>query len=172
MRTMPRTDLRAFPLLLAAVLLAGPAIGGGQAAEQAPITGRVTTKVSKPIAPRNLLRPRTSVAVPAERIQPNAIGVVPGRPGRESETRGTMPAVRFPAVGGTSGAGFAKKPGGGLESSRQPQLHTTPTVPTVVLSRPAISGTGVARRGYAPAAIGGPAKTAGGISGTAFRAKH
>ena len=35
MRTMPRSDLRAFPLLLAALLLAGSAIGGGQAAEQA-----------------------------------------------------------------------------------------------------------------------------------------
>jgi hypothetical protein len=171
MRTMPRSDLRAFPLLLAAVLLAGSAIGGGQAAEQAPITGRATAKVGKPIAPRNLLGRRTSVAVPAERIQPNAIGVVPGRPGRESETRGTMPAVRFPAVGGTSGAGFAK-PGGRLEGSHQPQLHTTPIVPSAVLSRPAISGTGASRRGYAPAAIGGPAKTAVGISGTAFRAKH
>ena len=34
MRTMPRSDLRAFPLLFAALLLAGSAIGGGQAAEQ------------------------------------------------------------------------------------------------------------------------------------------
>ena len=171
MRTMPRSDLRACPLLLAALLLAGSAIEGGQAAEQAPITGRVTTKVGKPIAPRNLLGRRPSPALPAERIHPNAIGIVAGRPGRESETRGTMPAVRLPAVGGTSGAGFAK-PAGPLEGSHQPQLHTTPTVPSAVLSRPAISGTGASRAGYAPAAIGGLAKTAAGISGTAFRAKH
>jgi hypothetical protein len=112
-----------------------------------------------------------SPAVPVERIQPNAIGIVVGRPGRESEARVTMPAVRLPAVGVTSGAGFAK-PGGPLESSHQPQLHTTPTVPSTILSRPAISGTGASRPGYAPAAIGAPAKTTAGISGTAFRAKH
>lgn len=171
MRTMLRSDLRACPLLLAAVLLAGSAIGGGHAAEQAPITGHVATKVGKPVAPRNLLGRRTSLPVPAERIQPNAIGVVAGRPGRESETHATTPTLRFPAVGGTGGAGVAK-PSGGLESFRQPQLHTPPTVNSAVSSRSAISGTGASRPGYAPAAIGGPAKTTTGISGTAFRAKH
>jgi hypothetical protein len=153
------------------MLLGASALHGGLAAEGGSAGGRAALKVGKPMAPRNLLGRRTSPTVPVERIQPHAIGIIGGRPGRESDTRGTMPAVRFPAVGGTSGAGFAK-PGGRLESSHEPQLHTTPTVPSAALSRPAISGTGPSRPGFAPAAIGGPAKTAVGISGTAFRAKH
>ena len=163
--------MRTFPFLLASMLLSASALQGSLAADGSSASGHAAVKVGKPIAPRNLLGRRTSPTVPVERIQPNAIGIIAGRPGRESETRGTMPAVRLPAVGGTSAAGFAK-PGGPLQSSHPPQLHTTPTVPSAVLSRPAISGTGASRPGYAPAAIGGPAKTTAGISGTAFRAKH
>jgi hypothetical protein len=164
---MARSDLRSYALLLAAVLLAGSAIAGGQAAEQ----GRVAAKAGKPIAPRNLLGRRTPPSIPAERIRPNAIGVVSGRPGFETATHSTIPTLRFPAAGGTSGVGLAK-PGAGLETFHPAQLHPAPTLPPVILSRPAISGTGVTRPGSAPAAIGGPAKTAGRITGTAFRAKH
>lgn len=164
---MARRDLRSYALLLAAVLLAGSAVGGGRAAEQ----GRVTAKVGKPIAPRNLLGRRTLPPIPAERLRPNAIGVVPGRPGFETATHSTIPTLRFPAVGGSSSVGLGKS-GVGLETFHPPQSHPPPTVPPVILSRPAISGTSVTRPGSAPAAIGGPAKTSGRITGTAFRAKH
>jgi hypothetical protein len=164
---MSRTDLRVCLLLLTAALLAGSLIGGGRAAEQ----GHVAAKVGKPVAPRNSLARRTPPSIPAERLRPNAIGVVPARPGFETAIHPTPPTPRVPAVGSTSGVGLVK-PGAGLETFHQPQLHTTPTVPPVILSRPAISGTSVTRPGSAPAAIGGPAKTAGRISGTAFRAKH
>lgn len=164
---MARSDLWAHALLLTAVLLAGPAIGEGRAAEQ----GRVAAKVGKPIAPRNLLGRRAPPSISAGRIRPNAIGVVPARSGFETATHSTIPTLRFPVVGGTSGVGLVK-PGAGLETFHQPQLHATPTLPPVILSRPAISGTSLTRPGSAPAAIGGPAKTAGRISGTAFRAKH
>lgn len=164
---MPRSDLRVHVLLLTAVLLAGSAFGGGRAAEQ----GHVATKAGKPAAPRNLLGRRTLPSIPAERMRPNAIGVVPVRPAFETATHATAPTPRFPAVGATSGVGLMK-PGAGLETFHQPQLHTAPTVPPVILSRPAISGTSVTRPGSAPIAIGGPAKTAGRINGTAFRPKH
>jgi hypothetical protein len=164
---MPRSDLRVHALLLAAVLLAGSAIGGGRAAEQ----GHIAAKVGKPVAPRNLLGRRTPPSIPAERIRPNAIGVVPARPAFETAAHATAPTPRFPAVGATNGVGLVK-PGAGLETLHQPQLHTTPTLPPVILSRPAISGTSITRAGSAPVAIGGPAKTVGRISGTAFRPKR
>lgn len=164
---MAPSDVRVYALLLAAVLLAGFAIGVGRAAEPR----HIAAKVGKPVAPRNLLGRRTPPSIPAERIRPNAIGVVPARPGFEAATHPTTPTLRFPAVGGTSGVGLVKR-GAGLETVHQPQFHATPTVPPVILSRPAISGTSVTRPGSAPAAIGGPARTTGRISGSAFHAKH
>jgi hypothetical protein len=170
---MVPSDLRTCPLLLAAAMLAASAIGGGLAAEEAAIAGRATTKVGKPIAPRNLLGRRTTQPATTQHIQPNAIGVWVDRQRHEGETRGMMSGVNSPGavVSGTSGAGFARQ-GPGLQSSSHLQFHTMPTVTPVVPSRPVISGTGAARPGSVPGAIGGPARTVVGVSGTAIRAKH
>lgn len=172
-RSMASSDRRIWGLLLAAVLFGGSAIVGSSVAEEASIAGRAATKAGKPLAARNLLGRRTSPPVAIQRVQPNAIGVVIDRPRHESETRGTTPAARSPAamVGGTSGVGLAK-PGAPLENSSRPQFPTPPTVNLVVPSRPAISGVGAAHLRSGPAAIGGPAKAVGGISGTTIRAKR
>jgi hypothetical protein len=50
--------------------------------------------------------------------------------------------------------------------------NTNPIVKPVVPNRAAINGTGMAHRGFGPSQIGGPAATAGRISGTTIKPKH
>jgi hypothetical protein len=55
----------------------------------------------------------------------------------------------------------------------RPGFHPSagPATPAVVVARQAMSGTGLVRRGFVPAAIGGPAKPVG-INGSMFRPKR
>jgi hypothetical protein len=170
---MTRNELRARPLLLAAILLAGSAIVERAAAGDAPIVAHAPPKIAKPAAPRNLLGRRISPPVAPQRVQPNAIGVLVEQQRHEGAIRGTAYAIHSPApmIGGTSGVGPATQ-GAGLQSPSHPQFHTTPTVNPIVQSRPAISGTGVAHPRSGPAVVGGPARTVVGINGTAIRPKH
>jgi hypothetical protein len=80
-----------------------------------------------------------------------------------------VPVVRHEDIGGHDGRqenpGLARTPATGP----RPPFHAVvnPTAP----NRGAINGTGLTRRGFGPAAIGGPARPVAGISGTTIRPK-
>jgi hypothetical protein len=52
------------------------------------------------------------------------------------------------------------------------RTNSNPVTPPVVINRGAINGSRMLRRGFAPAAVGGPPRIIAGISGTMFRPKH
>lgn len=99
-------------------------------------------------SPRNLLtRQRPAVAVPMPTTR-NTIGVA-----LQHRNTGVAPP------GSVAPLNFGRRTG-------------SAAVKPVAVNNGALNGTGLARHASAPAAIGGPAPAAGGISGSSIRPKH
>lgn len=125
----------------------------------------------KTVSPRNLLtRPRPAAAGPAMR---NAIGVTVIRHDGfgESGSRSTFPhsPVSAPNTKALTNGGQTAHFNLPMERSLQnAHAGSQPIAPM----HGGISGTSLAHGAAAPAAIGGPVTSFGGISGTSFRPKH
>jgi hypothetical protein len=84
-----------------------------------------------------------------------------------SGQRHDLPAlVHHPAA---ATAGFGANASGGLG---RPPSNANPIVKPAALNRGTINGTNLARPGFGPSSVGGPAKQVTGISGTTIRPKH
>jgi len=116
---------------------------------------------------------------PADASRPvvrNSIGVpIPSHDNGERErahvdTPGVPhnPEFGTPGVTGNQPGRFSKSEG----HFDRLTPNTNPIVKPVVPNRAAINGTGMAHRGFGPSQIGGPAATAGRISGTTIKPKH
>ncbi len=151
--------------------------------------GVTVVKPLKTIAPRNLLARPPASRGPSEPAARNAVGVsifhVEG-PEQHNAARGgapglsppvVSPLVRSPAPGtvgvfGTGGAAH-RKPQAYLIHPASPVAGTIMSVRPVAIRPGVINGSAVTPLHGAggPSGIGGPAKAATGINGTAFRPK-
>jgi hypothetical protein len=93
--------------------------------------------------------PVTSPGANAAGVKANAIGARPA-------------SVSLPAPAGAAKIGLGASPAAGVR----------PSPPAFSAHGGAISGTGIARPGTASGVIGGPAKLAGGITGTGMKPKR
>ncbi len=118
---------------------------------------------------RSHVRPVSGATAPVVR---NAIGIPVAR--REGTMIGngvhTGNTVELPRSSSAS-AGRAE-PLTGAPSPLGVHQGPQPTATASVASRGKIDGTGLIRPALAPSSLGGPAKVAGGINGTAIRPKH
>jgi hypothetical protein len=136
----------------------------------------------QPLKPVNAHRRTFSPSRAANRISPNASGVLNGQrqilqqgPGQHFESNGlrSTPAIGAAAGVGTANVGLAK-PGSNL--GREPISPSTGISPigtdAKTFTRGGIGGASLNHRAVGPgtAAIGGPARTVTGINGTAIRA--
>lgn len=100
----------------------------------------------------------------------------------EAVPSSAQPAARAPSPGGIPGtmappstAHRVESPGNAAAAPGSPTLaplHARPLTTAPPPPRSTIDGSSIARRGNAPAAIGGQAKPAAGINGSAIRLKH
>jgi hypothetical protein len=118
---------------------------------------------------RSHVRPVSGATAPVVR---NAIGIPVARHegtmiGNGVRTGNTveLPRSSSASVGHAEPLAGAASP---LGVHQSPQ----PTATASVASRGRIDGTGLIRPALAPSGLGGPAKVAGGINGTAIRPKH
>jgi hypothetical protein len=103
---------------------------------------------------RAVVRPEITPAVGAERV---------------------VPPSRLPATAVIPGPNKPNQPGLPKSLAIAPHISAQPLHPVGSASTAnggRIGGTGMIRQRLAPAAIGGPTKTSGGIDGTTFRPKH
>ena len=119
----------------------------------------------------HIFRPRRlSAHEDSSRVTRDAIGLPVARhDGMEqgSGQRHDLPAlVHNPAAVTT---GFDANAGGSLG---RPLSNANPIVRPAALNRGTINGTNLARPGFGPSSVGGPAKQVTGISGTTIRPKH
>jgi hypothetical protein len=140
-----------------------------------PAPDGVPEKIRRPdaspkLGARGNLQPRR-IPLPASSSPPvrNAIGV-PVVP-RSDERLSSHPALQNPAAVG-SGARSPINPGNGVGGAKTVHPNPTPLPAASAANQGKIGGTGLIRPASAPAALGGPAKPAGGINGTTFRQKH
>lgn len=138
--------------------------------------GRSKATLGSPLT-RNLHRRLLSAPRPSDRPVRNAIGI-PVAPRLGIERRDGVhpnsiaaphsPPAVTPVVPG-SARGHVTHAEGGV-GHRLPNAN--PIVVPAVPGRGAVSGTGLARRNFGPAQIGGPKASVAGINGTAIRPKH
>jgi hypothetical protein len=138
----------------------------------APTTGAVKGRgTASPViraAPAFTKRNAIGAATPPTGIGPPKVGIstISGPNGARLMTPpvvarpGTMPVSPAPAGAAKHG------PGAGATT------FVRSAAPPLTAHGGAISGTGIARPGTAPGVVGGPAKLAGGISGTAMKPKR
>ena len=126
-------------------------------------------RTGKVVTPRNLLARRTPVPNGTGVTYRNAIGTANIRrdvPLQRHDARGNLPGIAHVPGGATSANAPTGLPGAMDRRFAEPHWQTAAPV------RGAISGTGMTHHAIAPAVIGGPARVAGGISGTTIRPKH
>jgi len=117
--------------------------------------------------------PPAHVSPPVAR---NAIGVA--LPPRETLTHSNGPASASPAPVthvppvGLGVAPLATPKGVGVGANRMTHPSAAPSLSVPAARNSAISGTGLVHHGTGPSQIGGPAKSAAVISGTAIKAKR
>jgi hypothetical protein len=139
------------------------------------------------VRPRGALERRSTTSDAPNRSTRNAIGVpVVRHLGVQRRDSGSAHAVSIPAgvadVGRSAASSVAKFNGDGpkqagperpitVNPSTGGQNTSSPASP-IAATRGVIDGSKLLRPGFGPSAIGGPAKTFAGISGTAIRSKH
>ncbi|MGA2312532.1 MAG: hypothetical protein ABSF87_09225 [Xanthobacteraceae bacterium] len=127
---------------------------------------------------RHIFRPRRlSTREGSRRVTRDAIGLPIVRPdGMEqgSGQRHDLPALVHDPAPATTGFG-ANASGGGARtgiSVGRPSSNANLIVRPSALNRGTINGTNLARPGFGPSSIGGPARPNTGINGTTIRPKH
>jgi hypothetical protein len=146
------------------------------AKEHAPIDMSVSVQPRRSLKSEKPREPKITVRrnAPANfRAQPALVPVTRNAIGLSVATRsfGLRSAVEGPGIA-PIGAGqvFPAKPFPNRANSAPP--NASPVAISPATNRGTISGTGVSRRGLAPASIGGPPKTSGAINGTTIRPKR
>ncbi len=123
----------------------------------------------RPLAPRIVPPRRLSAYRASDRVTRDAIGLpVAGHDGVEqtSTQRHDPPVLVHNPAAATTGFGAGASSGlGRTPSNANPIVRPVP-------NRGGINGTNLARPGYGPSSVGGPAKPVAGISGTTVRPKH
>jgi hypothetical protein len=128
------------------------------------------------IAPRNLLA-RPNLAPPAPPVVRNAIGLSVGHVGGFEQRLGEhhdlliVPHASPATIGSAAGASGRLVVKGASPFQRTPPAANQIIKPALA-NRGTINGTSLTRPGAASASIGGPAKTAAELNGTAIRSKH
>ena len=121
---------------------------------------------------RHIFRPRRSAHESPGHVTRNAIGAPVARPEGMAPGSGQQPLVNNPGAVAPTGfganSGLAKTGG----ASGHLPSNANQIVRPSALNRGTINGTNLARPGFGPSSIGGPAKPITGISGTTIRPKH
>jgi hypothetical protein len=158
--------------LLALVLAACVAVLPGAAEDShsaAPEIAAGQMRIVKPVAPRNLLARRSPGATPVAPAARNAIGVKVVRP-EGLKSRGDTDAVA--GASAVSDRPVADRLQILEQRNGRVGQAVKPLVRPTMSAHGGINGTELTRRNSVPAAIGGPARADGGISGTTIRPKH